>query len=113
MNLVKLEPIEEAVAKFYEVLAEIGVEDLLPVKDLPQKLGDERVVENLRFLVKALGHSTRDISAKKNLSEATQLFIKAVNLLEEGMLCPRILLRVVSVKACIETRGYLFKVVNC
>ena len=114
MNLVKLEPIEEAVAKFYEVLAEIGVEDPLPVKDLPQKLGDERVVENLRFLVKALGHSTRDISAKKNLSEATQLFIKAVNLLlEEGMLCPRILLRVVSVKACIETRGYLFKVVNC
>lgn len=111
MNLTELNPVEEAVARFYEVLTEIGVEDPLPVKDLPQKLEDEKVVENLRFLIKELGHSTRDVS--KNLSEAAQLFIKAVNLVEERMLCPRILLRVVSGKACIENRGHLFRVVNC
>jgi len=93
------------------VLAEIGVEDPLPVKDLPQKLRDEKVVENLRFLIKELGHSTSNIS--KNLSEATQLFIKAMNLVEEGVLNPRILLKIVSGKACIENRGHLSRVVNC
>jgi len=111
LNLTEFNPVEEAVARFYEVLAEIGVEDPVPLKHLPQKLRDEKVVENLRFLIKELGHSTRDIS--KNLSEAAQLFIKAVNLVEEGILNPRILLRVVSGKACIENRGHLFRVVNC
>ena len=112
MDLVKLNDVEETVARFYEVLAEIGVENLIvSVKELPQKLEDGKVIGNLRFIVEALGVKG-DIPINKR-NEATWLFRKAVGLVEEGELDPRILHRIVRGDACIENFGSTFRIVNC
>jgi len=108
----ELSQVEEAVARFYEVLAEMDVEGpVVPLKELPQRLEDDKVVENLKFIVKALG-VRGDIPLNKR-NEALWLFREAVGLMEYGELDPRILHRIVRGDAYIESFGLVFRVVEC